>query len=362
MKARRFGFTLVELLVVIAIIGILIALLLPAVQAAREAARRMQCTNNLKQIGLAVHNFHDVRQGLPPSMLFDAWRCSFWGVILPYMEQQNLYELIVTPVDGTSASMTIGTEWWNHLTEEERKGFGSVSVWHCPTRRSGSITFPDEGATDAMSNQYNGTSLGRLPGPLGDYAFVSATTDTYPWFAPKAQVSIMKGPFRWAVVTNFGVGTWEWIPRDSFAWVVDGLTNQFFVGEKHIPIGRLGQCSTDWDTTGEGLVNSGDCSILSHGDGAGAGWASRAFTYYEHGGALNTVMEQAICLPREFSEHQEEREWQSSPIRRMGFGSWHAGVCNFLMGDGSVKSVSVTTLPAILADLSIVNDGETVTL
>lgn len=105
---RKRGFTLVELLVVIAIIGILIALLLPAVQAAREAARRSQCTNNLKQLGLALHNFHDVNNRLPASShdpIFldptyrdyrgerDKW--SYLVLILPYIEQKALYDDLV---------------------------------------------------------------------------------------------------------------------------------------------------------------------------------------------------------------------------------------------------------------------------
>jgi prepilin-type N-terminal cleavage/methylation domain-containing protein len=100
----RYGFTLVELLVVIAIIGVLIALLLPTVQAAREAARRMTCTNHQKQIGIAVHNFHDTLNGLPSAMLWNnidtgsaiadrnkMGTMSFWGLIYPFIEQQALY-------------------------------------------------------------------------------------------------------------------------------------------------------------------------------------------------------------------------------------------------------------------------------
>ena len=102
----RSAFTLIELLVVIAIIAVLIALLLPAVQAAREAARRAQCINNLKQIGLAMHNYYDGNQCFPPGGMYgvndqpcynnngSSLRCNFigWGVaILPYMEQSPLY-------------------------------------------------------------------------------------------------------------------------------------------------------------------------------------------------------------------------------------------------------------------------------
>src|SRR5262245_57784372 len=96
---RRQGFTLVELLVVIAIIGVLVALLLPAVQAAREAARRSQCQNHLKQIGLAMNNYHGVYNCFPPgrarTSIDGQGRCfSAYAFLLPYLEANSLYQQI----------------------------------------------------------------------------------------------------------------------------------------------------------------------------------------------------------------------------------------------------------------------------
>lgn len=145
----RSAFTLIELLVVIAVIGVLVALLLPAVQHAREAARRSQCTNNLKQIALAIHNFEDSRQTLPSSRLGP--QHATWLVqILPFLEQANLYNS------------------WNvtksYYLQQSSARTSPVPVFSCPTRR-----------TAILSTQFEVSSTGipdslEYPGVCGDYA------------------------------------------------------------------------------------------------------------------------------------------------------------------------------------------------
>jgi prepilin-type N-terminal cleavage/methylation domain-containing protein len=143
LQQSRRGFTLVELLVVIAIIGILIALLLPAVQAAREAARRSQCTNNLKQLGIALHNYADIFKSFPPACCGtehpSGWtpsstkpgsnngQLSAWAMMLPFFEQQALYNTIKAPYDGWAA-------WGGHpLTLSYTPWRTKIPVLMCPS-------------------------------------------------------------------------------------------------------------------------------------------------------------------------------------------------------------------------------------
>lgn len=151
MNARnRGGFTLVELLVVIAIIGVLIALLLPAVQAAREAARRMSCVNNQKQIGLALHNYHDVNLKFPPGVQA-AWGHSWTLHVLPFMEQETLYEVCPTPFNDSG--------WWDG-TDSRSIALASlaqtpVPAFHCPSSPTDVIESRDiNGLENRATNNY----------------------------------------------------------------------------------------------------------------------------------------------------------------------------------------------------------------
>ena len=141
MKARTRGFTLIELLVVIAIIAVLIALLLPAVQSAREAARRTQCTNNLKQIGLAIHNYHSTNDSLPPSgsshffggFIRGGFSCK--TRILPYMEQTQVFNTINFALDPEwSNGYGVDDGGWERTNVTVRRS-GSTPSFALPTSR-----------------------------------------------------------------------------------------------------------------------------------------------------------------------------------------------------------------------------------
>jgi type II secretory pathway pseudopilin PulG len=371
---------LVELLVVIAIIGVLIALLLPAVQAAREAARRMQCSNHLKQIGIAVHNFHDTRSGLPPITLGSTTegvcRASLFLLIYPFIEQQSLYDLIgskdsptgtlarkgfdvVVHVDGdkTATGYTDkGTiQWWGRFSDDEQKGFAAVSPYRCPTRRSGGSDSIFQGTTASTDE----------PGPLGDYAVPCICTTNHYWHLyyisnSSDHYNKQKGPFRVALINggdgNLGVFNY-WNPRDNMSYWQDGTSNQLILGEKHIPVGRLGFSKGNQNDSN--IANSADMTYLAAGR-------------YAVGAARNIKASIALCRPNDFMDNATQNSIQptitvgttdTSTGGIYGFGSWHSGICNFLIGDGSVRGLPLTTNPDnVLYPLTQVDDGIAVSL
>ncbi|HUT93093.1 MAG TPA: DUF1559 domain-containing protein [Thermoguttaceae bacterium] len=198
-RAASEGFTLVELLVVIAIIGILIALLLPAVQAAREAARRAQCTNNLKQLGLALHNYHDnyktfvYRKGGTNNSSgngrdHNGYRRSGWMSLLPFLEQQAMWDLIKAG-DATTAP-------------EGPRGWYGWGPWDRPP---GTILCPSDGALPALSTDTTG---------LHNYAFCVGDQ-----VASIRDDTRVRGIFSYALCTRI-------------ADITDGTTNTIMMSER----------------------------------------------------------------------------------------------------------------------------------
>ncbi len=152
-NSKNRGFTLIELLVVIAIIAILIALLLPAVQQAREAARRSTCKNNLKQLGIALHNYHETHRLFPPGMIYrhvgTGRRTPFCVHLLPYIDQANIYNLY----DHNQS--------WN-ATANAAALYAPIPIWQCPSDRGDMYLFYDVlyGVAKSIKGNY-GLNWGR---------------------------------------------------------------------------------------------------------------------------------------------------------------------------------------------------------
>jgi prepilin-type N-terminal cleavage/methylation domain-containing protein len=206
--SKRSGFTLVELLVVIAIIGILVALLLPAIQAAREAARRSQCTNNLKQIGVAIHNYHDTHQTFPPGSIHiqngDRQEWGWSALILPFIEQQSLYE----ELNVTERTL------WQVLNNQRGLVQQVIPAYRCPSDTTKDLVKGTPQVRDFDGHAKVGTGFF---GATSNYMGIVGIWDV--------DEPVVTGPDNNGVLyVNSQIGTED---------ILDGTSNTFLAGERN---------------------------------------------------------------------------------------------------------------------------------
>ena len=299
---NRSAFTLVELLVVIAIIAMLVTLLLPAVQSAREAARRTQCINNLRQVGLALVTMHDSVNKLPCSRYLNQ-HPSWFAIILPYVEGQSEYDL--WHLDKT---------YYHRDNKQARETV--VPSFRCASRSSNDLTM--EGNSDGPAN-----TLGAMGDYVGNAGNNNNRGDRNYW-RPGANGTIV-------TADSFDDATqWTgmWDSNITFRKIPDGLSKTFFAGEKHVPIEGLDR---------QGSMYNGDhqtnCARV-------AGLAMPIANGSNDRAACRSGSGCSFCVCD-------------------NFGSWHS-VCNFVFGDGHVAGVPPATDPTVIERLAVRNDGQPV--
>jgi prepilin-type N-terminal cleavage/methylation domain-containing protein len=323
-RLRCGGFTLVELLVVIAIIGLLVALLLPAIQSSREAARMTRCKNNLRQIALATISFCDANQHFPPGRIAprpnddDFFACGgtepSWIVhILPHLEQAAARERwdIFAP--------------FNEHPDEARHH--RLAVFVCPSRRTigqaeiatVTVDLPDFRA--ACGCIIPGGTFTTFGGATGDYA--GNLSDPSPGAFGNPTDFYLGGNGTGVIIAvrplcREGRPT-GWTDKIRLAQVTDGTSNTLLAGELHMPPTGLGQFPDD-----------SSCYNGEH--------------FY---GMLRVV---GVGIPLASGPRD--------PIAsRFSFGSWHPGVCQFALADGSIRPVATLTSSSVLAALAHRSDG-----
>ncbi len=295
---RSRGFTLIELLVVIAIIAILIALLLPAVQQAREAARRTQCKNNLKQIGLALHNYHDTHRVFPPGWIaviggvpsaHEGTSGVGWGTgILPYLEQNNIYQQF-------NASLPL-TDPANALFLKSQ-----IAGYKCPSDPQ-----PD---FFAIMEEGGGPVLAELP--IANYIGCFGTEELGGCENSPGTLPVL------ANGTCKGNGAFYHNSSVRIAAITDGTTNTFLVGE------RRTRRELDWMTSWPGMIAEGE----------------EAF--------------QRICGSADHTPNHPDHHFDD-------FSSPNTGGAQFCLGDGSVRFISENIDVGVYQSLATIQGGEVV--
>ena len=324
----RPAFTLIELLVVIAIIGVLIALLLPAVQKVREAANRIKCGNNLRQIGIAMHNYHDSFGALPPDRIALCWPT--WAVlILPFIEQDNVYRL-----------------WDIQLRYYEQNGPpGSpvdpcqynISTYFCPSRRGvpGTPSAPMPKASDlAPGGEPRGGGMSDYANCGGTDGSSGALIEGGGWLTmpPGTNLDSL------SPIPPLGTRCLSFSSRTNFASITDGLSNTLLVGEKYI---------FPADLPGNGT----DGSVFSSGNGQ----ENTFRRFVGNNGASPPILRPLVATIQDPGHDANGNQWADK-----AFGSWHPGLCNFVFCDGSVKALPVTININTLQLLGVRNDGQVI--
>jgi prepilin-type N-terminal cleavage/methylation domain-containing protein/prepilin-type processing-associated H-X9-DG protein len=321
---RRKGFTLIELLVVIAIIAVLIGLLLPAVQKVREAANRMKCYNNLKQMGLALHNYHDTNGTFPWGHQDSTYYSLPWAVfILPYLEQDSLYKQFDT------------TKAFNDPVNQGPQARTRVAVYCCPSSPSNGKVFTDTWTA---------------PNEIGQNLTWTVSASDY------VCTGGVQGGYRGKFYTNYpGGSAIDGVMQDNrtlrIADILDGTSNTFFVGENGggpdlyargrliasapnytgAPPGFGGVEGHAWADTMNGEVWSGNGFDFA----TGLDDSQRGF------GNPNT------CI----------LNCNNSGANHGGWYSFHSGVVNFAFADGSVRSIADNTSGKIVLELITAASG-----
>jgi prepilin-type N-terminal cleavage/methylation domain-containing protein/prepilin-type processing-associated H-X9-DG protein len=338
-RFKRFGFTLIELLVVIAIIAVLVGLLLPAVQKVRDSANRMKCANNLKQMGLALHSFHDTRGSLPLAMdnqqtsskWIKYWGISWFTFIMPYLEQDNIWRQTDQELDNTTIALPNRYYPWDN---KRFLGLGTLqTMYNCPAD-SRTLVVQDTGGFKIAFTAYKGVSGVAHWGSLGEAGEIDPTTNL------NTKMNGMLVPVQCAVSRPPGV---------RFADVKDGLSNTLAIGECP-PSSDL---NFGWMFAGWGNSGAGDTDII-------LGISEREDTY----GVDPAGKSCSVGNRDPNATNPPAWKLQQGTLQNMcdGLHYWslHNGGANFAMGDGSVKFLTYSLDPITQRAMATRNGGEVI--